>query len=1062
MKHLGRALLNSPGFRRAAAISAGLPLLLSTVGALPATASPLPSNASTVQAKNIDPLSYQAGRYIVVLAEKPAATYNGGTAGLTATKPSVGRKLDAKRPEVKKYQAHLESRQAAVAKTENVTIKRKYTAAINGFSANLSADQALQLAKDPDVLMVAPDTENAPDYSTTDYLGLSGSKGSWKTAFGGVKNAGKGVVVGVVDSGYTPSNPFFAGTNVKPLKGEPQVGVPYRTGDGQIAMLKADGDTFTSECQKGVGTGAAFDGTACNSKVLGAHYFADDFLDSVAPEHRAPQELLSPVDVGSHGTHTASTAAGNANIHTNIGAKDMGITSGIAPAAKLSIYKICWEDDDPNTGGCYTSAAVAAINQAILDGVDVLNYSISGSTSTTTDPVALAFLSAASAGVFVAVSAGNSGPTPSTVNHGAPWLTTVAATTFSSELQGTAEFADGSKFRGASMMDHEVPASHVALAADAAAAGAATPELCGPDSLDATKATGKIVVCDRGVFDRVAKSAEVKRAGGIGMILVNVVTGSEDLDLHSVPTVHVNPPDSQQIKDKVKANPDILVALVNKDTTGLPVEPQPQIAGFSSRGPLTATDSDLLKPDVAAPGVNVLAGVSPIGSDGAQFGMMSGTSMASPHVAGFGALILSQHPTWSPATIKSAMMTTATDVVNADGTKNTDVFATGAGQVAVAKVLDPGLVYDANADDYLKFIQGTGLDLGIPGLGSTKARDMNLASFAVGSLAGKVTVTRTVTALSPGMYRATANVPGVDVKVTPSVLNFSRAGEQRTFKVTFENAKAPLGEFATGSLVWQGAGKNVASPIAVRPLPALVARDTAFSSKGGSGTGAIPVVSGSNAPIKVALDGLSKADSSAVSLVPGPLAVATDKSNFVKAVTVPAGSKLAKFSVISSDPTADFDMIVFNPDGSYSDVRTGSSSETLSLSNPAPGTYTLLANLYSSTGGAAIKATVDAAVLGASTGNATVTPNPLKLANGKAGSVALKWTGLETGSYIGRVSFGGTDTETFVSVIVTPAGTAVVPDNGHGNNKVKPKKDKPKKSQQLVLPEAPAHSKLGI
>ncbi|WP_256127639.1 S8 family serine peptidase [Arthrobacter sp. SDTb3-6] len=1028
-------------------------MLLATVGALPATAGPLPATASTVQAKNPGPATYQAGRYIVVLAERPAATYAGGTAGLAATKPDKGRKLDASKPAVKKYQDHLRTRQSAVAKSENVKINRTYTAALNGFSAELSAAQALKLARDPQVLMVAPDTENAPDYSTTDFLGLSGPNGTWNSAFGGQGNAGKGVVVGVIDSGYTPSSPFFAGDDVKPLTGTPQVGVPYRTPDGKIAMLKADGETFLGECQPGTGSGAAFDGSACNSKVLGARYFAEDFLNYVAPEHRAPQELLSPVDVGSHGTHTASTAAGNANIHATVGGKDMGTTSGIAPAAKLSIYKICWEDDDPNTGGCYTSASVAAIDQAILDGVDVLNYSISGSTATITDPVALAFLSAASAGVFVAASAGNSGPAAGTVNHGAPWLTTVAATTFSSELQGTAAFSDGTKFRGASMMDHEVPASHVVLAADAAAAGAATPELCGPDSLDAAKAAGKVVVCDRGVFDRVAKSAEVKRAGGIGMILANITPGSEDLDLHSVPTVHVNPPASQQIKDKVTATPDILVALVNKDTTGLPVEPQPQIAGFSSRGPLTATDSDLLKPDVAAPGVGVLAGVSPIGSDGARFGMMSGTSMASPHVAGFGALVLSRHPTWSPATVKSAMMTTASGVVNADGSKNTDVFATGAGQVAVAKVPDPGLVYDAGTNDYLRFIQGTGLDLGIPGLGSTAPRDMNLASFALGSLAGKVTVTRTVTALAPGLYRATAKVPGVNVKVTPSVLNFAKAGQQQTFTVTFENATAPLGKFAMGSLVWEGAGKHVASPVAVRPLPVIAAKDVAFTSAGGTGTGNIPVVSGTNAPIQVTLDGLSKADSSEISLVPGPLEVADGPSNFLKTVQVPAGAKLAKFSVISSDPAADYDMVVFNPAGSYYDVRTGSSSETLSLADPAPGTYTILANLYSSADGAAVKATVDAAVLGAETGNATVTPNPLKLANGKSGAVVLAWTGLDPGSYIGRVSFGGTGTQTFVSVVVSPDGTAVVPDQGTGG----PGKDKPyKQHQPLVLPESPA------
>lgn len=1036
------------GFRKATALAVGLPLLLSSMALSPATAAPAEPN-TVVTPKTINPNDYPAGRYIVVLAGKPAATYDGGTPGLAATKPQNGRKLDAERPEVQRYQAHLENQQESVAGAENIQIKHKYTAAINGFSADLTAEQAVKLAKDPAVLMVAPDTENAPDYSTTDFLKLSGASGLWNTTFGGQENAGKGVVVGVIDSGYTPSNPFFAGDDVQPLNGEPQVGVPYRTADGKIAMLKSDGDTFVGECQKGQGSGATFDGRECNSKVLSARYFADDFLKYVAPQNRAPEELISPVDVGSHGTHTASTAAGNANVHANLGATDMGITSGVAPAAKVSVYKVCWEDDNPDTGGCYSSASVAAINQAILDGVDVLNYSISGSTSTTTDPVALAFLSAASAGIFVAASAGNSGPTASTVNHGAPWLTTVAASSFSTELQGTVEFEDGSKFRGASLMAAPVPASNVVLAANAAAAGASSPELCAPNVLDPSKVAGKIVVCDRGVVDRVAKSAEVKRAGGIGMILVNLSTSSEDLDRHSVPTVHVNPPATQQIKDKITANPSIKVALVNKDTTGLPVAPQPQVAGFSSRGPLLATGSDLLKPDVAAPGVAVLAGVSPIGSGGDQFGMMSGTSMAAPHVAGFGALILARNPNWSPATVKSAMMTTAGEVKNADGSRNGDVFGTGAGQVDVARVLDPGLVYDNAEEDYLKFIQGTGLDLGIPDLGSTAPRDMNVASFALGALTGKTEVTRTVTALTPGVYRARADVPGIKVTVTPSILSFSAAGEKRTFKVKFENTSAALGQFAMGSLVWQGAGKNVASPIAVRPQAVVAPANLAFTSEGGTGQGGIPVVSGTNAPVKITLDGLSKADSSAIELVPGPLALETDESNFAKEVTVPAGSPLAKFSVYSSDESADFDMVVFNPAGQVLLAQTASASESISVPNPAAGVYTVFVNLYASPNGQPTKASVDAAVLGANVGNATVTPNPLRLGNGQSGMVNLQWKDLAEGSYIGRVTFAGSSTPTFVSVAVTPGGAVVVPDDESSDEPAgADKKDKVKKEKK--------------
>ncbi len=1019
------------GFRAAATLAVGLPLLLSTAAA-PAHAGPAPAEPTTASntvaqasqptaPKNLDPENYPNGRYIVVLAEKPAATYDGGKPGYAATKPGNGAKFDEAAPDAQKYRGHLHDEQKSVASRENVQIQRSYSAALNGFSANLTTQQAVNLAKDPKVLMVAPDKEFAPDYSSTDFLKLSGPNGTWNTKYGGQENAGKGVVVGIIDTGYTPSSAFFAGDPVQPLTGDPQVGVPYRNAAGKIEMLKADGSTFEGECQ----AGQDFDGTACNSKVIGARYFADAFLATVPPEGRAPEERISPIDVDSHGTHTGSTAAGNANVEAVVDGRSYGVTSGIAPAAKVSVYKVCWEDKDPSTGGCYSSAAVDAIEAAYLDGVDVLNYSISGSTTTTVDPVSLAFLSATSTGVFVATSAGNSGPAASTVNHGAPWLTTVAASSFSQELQGTIELSDGSKYRGASIMGHEVSGAGVVLSTSAAS-GAGNAALCAPGSLDQAKVTGKVVVCDRGVIDRVAKSTEVARAGGVGMILVNLTPSSLDPDKHAVPTVHVNPPATQAIKNKVTADPSIKVSLVSKDTTGLPLEAQPQIAGFSSRGPLLATDSDLLKPDVSAPGVAVLAGVSPIGAGGDKFGFLSGTSMASPHVAGLGALILGKNPQWSPAAVKSAMMTTASDVVFADGSKNTDVLATGAGEINPARVLEPGLVYDAGIDDYLEFIQGLGYNLGIDGLGSTPARDMNVPSFSLGNLAGKITVTRTVTALTPGLYRASADVPGVKVTVSPNVLNFNRAGEQRTFKVTFENQGAPFGKFATGALSWQGAGNTVTSPVAVRPQSVIADRNLTFTTPSSTGSAGIDFVSGSDSPVPVVLDGLSKADSSAIELVPGPFSGVTDASNFVKTVVVPAGSPLAKFSVISSDAAADFDMLVLTPTGQQLASATASASESVSIENPAPGTYKVYANLYASPDNRPTKATVDAAILRSNEGNANVAPNPIQLGNGKKGTLTLSWSNLEPGSYIGRLTFEGTSAPTFVSVVVTPAGAAAV------------------------------------
>jgi subtilisin family serine protease len=561
-------------------------------------------------------------------------------------------------------------------------------------------------------------------------------------------------------------------------------------------MLKADGSTFLGECQ----VGEDFDGSACNSKVLSARYFAEDFL--AFGSGRAPEERISPIDVDSHGTHTASTAAGNAGVDVAVDGRNFGKGAGVAPAAAVSVYKVCWDDADPNTGDCYSSASVSAIEQSVRDGVDVLNYSISGNNNSTTDPVALAFLGAASAGIFVSTSAGNSGPTASTVNHSSPWLTTVAASTFSHELQGTVELSDGTKYRGTSVMNREVPQTALVLAANTAAAGIAPADaaLCKPDSLDPAKVEGKIVVCDRGVVDRVAKSATVEKAGGVGMVLVNVNPGSLDLDLHAVPTVHIQ---GTEIKDKLTANPSLTAALVSKDTTGLPESPDPQIAAFSSRGPSLAVNSDLLKPDITAPGVNVLAGVSPVGT-GENFGFLSGTSMAAPQVAGLGALVLAKNPTWSPAAVKSALMTTAGELVNEDGSINTDLFATGAGHVAPRSMLNPGLVYDADASHWNAFLQGLGAELGVKKNKVVAAKDVNVPSIAVGQLTGQVTVTRTVTATAPGSYTANINVPGIAAKVAPARLDFTAAGERKTFKVTFENASAALDQFAMGDLTWTG------------------------------------------------------------------------------------------------------------------------------------------------------------------------------------------------------------------------------------------------------------------
>jgi len=993
----------------------GLPLIVTMgLGAQQATAAPQQDTTAVA----VTPQAFEAGNYIVVLKDAPVASYDGGVAGIASTKPDRGEKLNVKAPNVKAYEAHLKKQHKAVAATQDVSVQREFTTAVNGFQADLSAGQAQELSKDKNVLSVSENVQFAPDYTSTDFLDLRGNKGVWKDQYKGEANAGKGTVVGVIDTGYLPSSPYLQGAEVSALPGKKKakVGEPYLAADGQIAMLKSDGTVFKGECEVGEG----FDGSLCNDKVVSARYFADDFVKYVPVTERAPEEVLSPVDVASHGTHTASTAAGNNGTEQSVNGRDFGTGSGVAPAAKVSVYKICWEDKDPDTGGCYSSSSVQAIEQAIIDGVDVLNYSISGNNNSVVDPVAMAFKNAAAAGIFVAASAGNSGPTVSTVNHASPWLTTVAAATHSAELTGTVEMADGTKYRGVSVASNEVLDTEVVLAADAAVAGAANANLCLPNTLDPAKAEGKIVVCDRGSNARAEKSIVVGAAGGAGMVLVNVTAGSEDSDIHAVPTVHISDP---AIKTQVAANPGITASIRITDTTGLASVTFPQIAAFSSRGPSLAENSDLLKPDLAAPGVNVLAGVVPAAYNGDNTGFMSGTSMAAPHAAGMGALMLGKYPLWSPASVKSAMMTTAYDAVTADGSADLDNFATGAGMADPSAMTAPGLVYDNNVDDWNALLDG-----------KLEAKNVNVASYALGNLIGETTVTRTVTAVTPGTYTASADVPGVDVTVSPAKLSFKKAGESRDFTVTFKRTTAAADQFTHGSLTWALAGKGnkagttVTSPVSVRPVTVQAPAVATFESATGKGSGTIEVVGGVDQTVGLAVDGLAKGDSTATEKLPGGTpSTKADASNDVKTVTVAPGTKSATFAVNADDAADDWDMYVITPSKSVISVGTASASERLVLNAPDAGEYTLIANLFATSDGQSAKASMDFVGLSGDAGNLVVSPDPLALVNGEPKSITAAWSGLESGVYFGNLALG--DTGKTIAVQVSVGGTPAPADS---------------------------------
>ncbi|PYQ07387.1 MAG: hypothetical protein DMF82_03905 [Acidobacteria bacterium] len=286
----------------------------------------------------------------------------------------------------------------------------------------------------------------------------------------------------------------------------------------------------------------------CNQKLIGAQRFNAAWGGDAGIEAERPWEFISPRDYNGHGTHTSSTAGGNHGVAATGAAAAFGSISGMAPQARVAMYKALWSTQDASTASGFTSDLVAAIDQAVADGVDVINYSISGTTTNFLEPVQVAYLFAADAGVFVACSAGNSGPTTSTVAHPGPWLTTVAAGTHNRNGEGSVTLLNGTTYSGASVATAVGPAPLIdSTAAGLTGADPTAVSLCfaavdngGAPALDPAKVAGKIVVCDRGINARVNKSLAVQQAGGVGMILLNTGPNSLNADFHFVPTVHLS------------------------------------------------------------------------------------------------------------------------------------------------------------------------------------------------------------------------------------------------------------------------------------------------------------------------------------------------------------------------------------------------------------------------------------------------------------------------------------------------------------------------------------------
>lgn len=756
--------------------------------------------------------------YIVQMALDPVVTYDGGVANLAPTAPTTGQKVDPGAAKVTSYVEHLKARHdAALGRVGRAAKLYDFAYSFDGFAAKLTGDQAGELAAMPDVIAVTKDEMRTVDTSSTpSFLGLDARGGLWDQLGGPTgtahrESAGDGIVIGTIDSGIWPEMASFSDRDAR----------------GKVAYGQVP--DFRGECESG---DDSWGSGSCNNKLIGARHFDAAWGGDEGLEAQRPWEYLSPRDYNGHGTHTASTAGGNNGV-TPVGAEVFGTISGIAPRARIAAYKALWSTQDGSQAHGYTSDLVAAIDQAVADGVDVINFSVSGTSTDLLDPVEVAFLFAADAGVFVSASAGNSGPAGATVAHPGPWLTTVAAGTHDRTAQGSVTLGSGARYTGASAASTAVGPAPLIDSTAAALPGVESWQAapCYPASrnggspvLDPAKVKGKIVLCDQGDIPPADKSQAVKDAGGVGMILANTSAGSLTTGVYLVPTVNIADTDRAAVKAYAatpKATAKIARATIRRDV------PAPYTAAFSSRGPLIAAGGDLLKPDVIAPGQDILAAVGRSPVHGLGYAIESGTSMSAPHVAGIAALLRDLHPDWSPMMIKSALMTSGSDVLDGPGTDPAVIFEQGAGHVRPNAAADPGLVYDSRLDDWLAFLCGTtdGVEQaacdGLVKAGhSLDPSDLNVASIAIGRMPGTQTVTRKVTNVSRQRATYTASITGLDgmsAKVSPRTLTLN-PGQTKSFTVTFTRTTAAPNAYLGGQLTWTDRkGHTVRTPIVVHP-----------------------------------------------------------------------------------------------------------------------------------------------------------------------------------------------------------------------------------------------------
>lgn len=758
--------------------------------AVPAfAASPVVTEAKAASARSL---------WLVQFAETPLASYRGpeadaaskGMGALAPTSPLAtgATRLDAASPAARAYRKALAHRRQTHLAQASARLGRPlepllvYEAVSHGAALELTAEEARLLATLDGVRSVQPDFVRAP--LTDAGPGWIRADALWNAA-GGSGNRGEGQIIGIIDTGIDAAHLSFEAE-----------AAGYRHRNPRPGALGLCAEQATA---------------GCNGKLIGIYDFTVGESD---------EEANDGSDASGHGTHVAAIAAGNP-LSVNFGAAGSSDLSGVAPRAHLISYKACEEK-----AKCRGAWVLKALDQAVLDRVDVINYSIGGGAL---DPWvygdSLAMLRAREAGVVVVVAAGNDGPADAShASPGnAPWVLGVAnvshdrASISQVTLSGGATPPpNGGVLRGASQTEAGYgPAAlvHGAKYGSALCASGPNQNALPPDSStspwEGKVFDGQIVVCERGTYARVIKGLNVKNAGGGGMLLLNQADDGEQIvaDRHEVPASHLGHADAQALRAWL-AHGSGHQATISASRFERVAAFGDILAPSSGRGP---APGDWLKPNLAAPGTNILAAY--VGPNNEELAFLSGTSMAAPHVAGAVALLRRAQPHWSVAQIESAMQTTArAGVRQVDGRTPAGVFDAGSGTLDLSRAVKAGLYFPLDAAQFQQANPATG---GQP-------RALNLPALVDGRCFAACSFSRTVSDMGGGgTWTVEARIEGGGLKVSPERFTLAEgASRELSFSYQVDAQQVRYNHWLQGEvrLRREGGGRpDVVLPVAIRP-----------------------------------------------------------------------------------------------------------------------------------------------------------------------------------------------------------------------------------------------------